>query len=154
MPEPLPALNDDFWDETASATLHPQTVLRRIRQELSEGRPHPITVHEAFEIAQTELGYDPNLCIFGEGEIAGPLWVIGAVWGFKKYGIRLTAAKSFGVFLGNATGGDVPYSASGDALTRQAGEMLTRRLGDKLRLNGAETGRFLDELIACFQKVK
>lgn len=149
-----PLLNDSFWEETASAELHPQTVLQRIRRDLSEGRPDPISVNEVFKIAQTEMGYHPNLLIFAEGEIASPLWVIGAVWGYKCHGMSLAKARSFGCFLGTAAGGDQPGGLGGgaDKLEKQAREILQRHLGRKLELNWAETDKLLDEVITCYQK--
>jgi|GEM_PF-5751935 len=149
----VPLLNDSFWTEEATSTLHGLTVLQRIRHELSDGRESPITVAEVFRIATEELGFQPSLCIFAEGEIARPLFVVGAVWGVLAHGMKIDRARSFGMFLGRHAGGDAIIGRSGEPLEAKATEMLRERLGGRLSLGPSETGAVLDDVIGFYQQV-
>jgi hypothetical protein len=147
----IPLLTDSFWNEDVPSTLHGPTVLKRIRRELSAGLDYEVTIAECFQIAQDEMGTHPSLCIFGEEEIGRPLFIIGAVWGFRKYGIETKRARSFGCFLGSYAGGDAVLAGAGDKLEKQAAGILYERLGRRYSLNPIETNLVLDDVIRMYQ---
>lgn len=140
-------LNDKFWDEDWSARLHELTVLRRLRDDLSAGRPAPITVAEVFEFAQREMNFRPEECIFAEGEVARPLFIMGAVWAHRVHGISLERARSLGNLLSSWAGGDAIMGGPIDRWEKKADDLLTRQLGRAAEFTPSQTEAMLKQIV-------
>lgn len=146
-----PLLNDRFWAEDYSARLHEPTVLRRLREDMSTGRPAPITVAEVFEIAQREMNFRPDECIFAEGEVARPLFIVGAVWGHNVHGISLEKARSLGNLLSSWAGGDAIMGGPVDRWEKKADELLTKHLGRAPEFTPVQTEEMLQKVVALLK---
>lgn len=150
MEHQVPLLTDNFWSENYSSELHAPTVLQRIRAELSQGRPTPITVEEAFDLAEQKLNLHDR--IFEEGEVGRPLSVIAAVWGHVVYGMPNDRARSFGGFVGSKAGGDVVLGPPADRMEKAACQLFQQHLGRSHSLGPEATTRLVNEVIALYRR--
>jgi hypothetical protein len=145
-------LGEEFWESASTADLDGDTVLRRIREDLSKGRSSKITVPEVWTLGR-EHGVAMTLSPehFVVGECARPLAFVAKVWGVVTLGRSEYDAAILGIFLADHAGGDAFLGGLEGWIGRQLEDLLERRMVEG-GLGPAETEAFLDEMIAMIRR--
>jgi hypothetical protein len=145
-------LGEEFWESASPADLDGNTVLRRIREDLSKGRSSKITVPEVWQLGR-DHGVSMTLSPehFEAGECARPLAFVAKVWGVVTLGLSERQAATLGIFLADHAGGDAMLGGLEGRIGKQLEDLLERRMVEE-GLGPKETEAFLDEIIAMLRR--